>query len=619
MCSLETTCREERLIRSIDGRSASFQSAIFVWGLWSALLALATRCVWQHGCRVPYIEDWYYIDLLTGKQQLSLGWLWQQLPRADHRVPLFKLLINLDYKIFGVDVRPFMYLDVLLAGILSAALIWAARRWRRETCYADAYLPIVLLNLGHAEAFLWAEASVYAITSFCAGLILTIMIATRGRLGMRSATVAGVSLVLLPLCFGGGVLYVPFLGLWLGFSGYRSLKSRNVRRRMAGRIAIFFTMTALVLSAAYLVGYKQSRFDEREESTAFEVGPGAVVKTSLKYLSMSFGPAVQPPIWPVSGAVVLGLLSVCGACLAVSMWWRGPSFRRGIGLGLSLFLIACLVTGLAVGLSRASWSHGYLFRPRYATSAAPFALGLYFVWEFCAPRRWVPLGRMVLFTLAASTLMLNTTITLNSELWRKPFSIAFENDVRNGMPIPLLVSKYASLTHHDHEKIEYYLKALRDARIGDYRYLPPDPLYRELQIPLDPVALNHVEWQGKSGRATGNRPYLAFDIGEPQFVCGLRIRYSSTNPEGLNPYFELFTRNSLLEADFGKRRYLHVDLPSDGREVDVPIWLFDTIDQIQIHPDKRPCDFTISSVTLLLPERDRAKTTSERRLENANK
>ena len=69
---------------------------------------------------------------------------------------------------------------------------------------------------------------------------------------------------------------------------------------------------------------------------------------------------------------------------------------------------------------------------------------------------------MVLFTLAASSLMLNTTITLNSELWRKPVSIAFENDVRNGMPIPLLVSKYASLTHHDHEKIEYYLKALRE-------------------------------------------------------------------------------------------------------------------------------------------------------------
>ena len=125
MCSLETTCREDGLIRSIDGRSASFQSAIFVWGLWSVLLALATRCVLRHGCRVPYIEDWYYIDLLTGKQQLSLGWLWQQVPRADHRVPLLKLMIDLDYKLFGVDVRPFMYLDVLLAGILSAALIWA--------------------------------------------------------------------------------------------------------------------------------------------------------------------------------------------------------------------------------------------------------------------------------------------------------------------------------------------------------------------------------------------------------------------------------------------------------------------------------------------------------------
>lgn len=618
MCNLDTTCREERLIRSSDGRSAaSFQSAIFVWGLWSALLALATWCVWRHGCRVPYVEDWYYIDLLTGKQKISLGWLWQQLPRADHRVPLFKLLINLNYRIFGVDVRPFMYLDVLLAGILSAALIWAVRRWRGYICYADAYLPIVLMNLGHVEAFLWAEASVYAIPSFCVGLILTVMVATRARLGRLSATVAGVSLVLLPLSVG--VTYVPFLGLWLGFSGFRLLKSGNLRRRMAGRIAILFTLIALMLEAAYLVGYKQSRFDEREESTSFQVGPVAVVKATLKYLSMSFGPAVQPPIWPFSGVVILGLLSVCSACIAISLWRRGPTFRRGLGLGLFLFLSACLVTALAVGLLRASWSHGYLFRPRYAMSAVPLALGLYFAWECCGPPRWVPLGRMVLFTIAASSLLSNSTIGLSAETWRKPMSIAFENDVRNGMPIPLLVSKYASLTHHDHEKIEYYLKELRDARIGDYRNLPPDPPYREVRIPLDPVALNHVEWHGKSGRATGDRPYLVFDIGEPQFVCGLRIRYSSTNPEGLNPYFEVFLRNSRLDEDFGKRRYLHVDLPSDGQEVDVPIWFFDTFDQIQIHPDKRPCDFTISSVTLLLPERNRTKPASELRLENAIK
>jgi len=53
--------------------------------------------------------------------------------------------------------------------------------------------------------------------------------------------------------------------------------------------------------------------------------------------------------------------------------------------------------------------------------------------------------------------------------------------------------------------------------------------------------------------------------------------------------------------------------------VDVPIWFFDTIDQIQIHPDKRPCDFSIFSVTLLLPERDRDRPASERRLENVNK
>ena len=36
------------------------------------------------------------------------------------------------------------------------------------------------------------------------------------------------------------------------------------------------------------------------------------------------------------------------------------------------------------------------------------------------------------------------------------------------------------------------------------------------------------------------------------------------------------------------------------------VWICDTLDQIRIYPDKRPCDFSISEVTLLLPESDPA-------------
>jgi hypothetical protein len=48
--------------------------------------------------------------------------------------------------------------------------------------------------------------------------------------------------------------------------------------------------------------------------------------------------------------------------------------------------------------------------------------------------------------------------------------------------------------------------------------------------------------------------------------------------------------------------YIHRDLPGDGREVEVPIWLCRTLRWISVHPDKRPCDFTLPTITLLVPE-----------------
>ncbi len=112
-----------------------------------------------------------------------------------------------------------------------------------------------------------------------------------------------------------------------------------------------------------------------------------------------------------------------------------------------------------------------------------------------------------------------------------------------------------------------------------------------------------MQWDGRAGRATGERPFLVFDLEKPEFVCGLRIRYSSTNEQGFNPYFEVFMHKPERPAGVETERYMQGSLPT-GKEVDVPIWIYKTIDRIRVHPDKRPCDFTISEIVLLLPESD---------------
>jgi hypothetical protein len=232
----------------------------------------------------------------------------------------------------------------------------------------------------------------------------------------------------------------------------------------------------------------------------------------------------------------------------------------------------------------------------------PLMFGVYFVWECCGPSRWIGLGRLILFTMVASNLAYNNSIGAEPT-WRTAESLRFEQDVRDGVSIPRLISKYAKPTSRVHGRLEGWLKDLRNSKVGNYRYLPPDPKFREVRLRLAPAAVRNVTWDGKAGLATGDRPFLVFDLEKPEFVCGLRIRLSTANKEGLNPYFEVYMHEPGRPPGQTIERYMLGSLPN-GTEVDVPIWIYKTIDRIRIHPDKRPCAFTISEIVLVLPESD---------------
>jgi hypothetical protein len=108
-----------------------------------ALVFVAT-----YGANVPYGDDWWgWLPPIHKGQPITLSWLWSRHgDTTEHRYPMQKLLLVGLYRITG-DVRGGMVFDVLILGALAFALILAARRVRGRSSYADAFFPLVLLNL----------------------------------------------------------------------------------------------------------------------------------------------------------------------------------------------------------------------------------------------------------------------------------------------------------------------------------------------------------------------------------------------------------------------------------------------------------------------------------------
>jgi hypothetical protein len=127
------------------------------------------------------------------------------------------------------------------------------------------------------------------------------------------------------------------------------------------------------------------------------------------------------------------------------------------------------------------------------------------------------------------------------------------------------------------------------------------PSIREIPLAAPASTATGLVWDGKRGRSTSDAPELIFDLSRPMRIAGVRERYSDVNPSGWLPMFGVDWRKAGAEKHGTQwKSYEHWHLKADGREVTVPVWMDDTVDRIRIRPDKRPCDFTLSDIVLLV-------------------
>ena len=571
-------------------------SAVFVWGVWSLLLVIALGFVGRYGSPIPFWDDWGFVPYLTGEAPVTASWLWSQV--NEHRIPVSKLILLASYKLSGGDFRAGMFLNVLGFGMLAFALIRAARAVRGRTCFADAFFPVVLLSTGHARTFLWSMTFTDVVPSVLVGAVLIVIVRGGGQLTLRSAALSGLCLVMLPLCGGTGLAYVPAITTWLGYVGYRLRRAPEAAGRKAGLVAWSASIAAVLLVGAYFIGYQKIHFDPSESSPRSGLGLYDFFKTTLKFLTISFGPAAVR-FWPVSGVLTASLMLITAVLLAAAIRrHRAQELQRD--LGLLAFITGCACLALAIGWGRSKWDPWYILDGRFAARAVPVLCGVYFVWEICSPPFSRPLFRMALFALVLSALLLNVSLGVDWAKHSDELHAGLERDLRAGVPISLLIKRHTPALHPFHEASGRLLRSLHRAGIEKYRLLREDPPFREVRLPAIPTGMNQVTWEGGAGHATGNEPYLVFDLPEPMFVCGIRIRFSHSNDERMMPYFQLFWRERHRGEFADPNRYCHFQLATGGKEVEVPVWIYDRIDQIRIHPDRRPCDFKISEIVLLL-------------------
>jgi hypothetical protein len=574
-------------------------ASMFVWSIWALMFIGALAFVGVYGRNAPFWDDWeILVPALAGKQPITIAWLWETY--HEHRLPLPKLILLGLGKLTDCDFRSGMFFNACVLGLLAAVMILAAKKLRGWTSYTDAVFPLILLHWGH-----WANLSFFFTVHFIsttvlAGAVLSIIAGTRGPVTPRVAVLTTVCLLLLPLTGTTGLIFVPPLALWLVDSSIRRWRCRESQGRRDGLFIFGLAVVTMLLVGLYFFGLRLNSFAPHASLLAS-------LRSATKFLSTSVGP-IAISFWPYSGLLVLALLSLAAVNLAMA--WRGRPLERSRVLGLLLFMCAVATLALGIGWGRAALGEERAFSPTYVTLAA---LTLCVVCFACAignkpSNRFAQAG---LFMIMCLLLPFNLQDGLENGRSRSQQMGAFVQDLLAQTPPYLLAERHVSFLIPYKMKGQFveWLRMLRDAGIGPYRYLPDDPTPQEIHFPITSPAADDMPSDPRR---------LTFTVEEPRFVYALRLKYSCKADSGKVARLQVsWRRDDRKEEPVRLGRSLQfisvfqagggADMPLEAskEETALTIPIYDNFRRIKLLTKDADCVFGLHDMSLLVPPLER--------------
>ncbi|HYE99141.1 MAG TPA: glycosyltransferase, partial [Planctomycetota bacterium] len=286
----------------------------FVGSVFLVLLTATAVVSWRHAPALPVLDEWVHVSRVVGDEPLTLEWLWSS--HNDHRIPLPKLAGQGLARLAGMEGRWESLANVMLLGAAAAVLLAALRRWRGRLVWTDACVPMLLLNWAQWENLAWPFQIAFVGVVVLVALFLAVFLRRPGEAVGGRGILAGVILVLLPLCGAPGLPLAAALGAWWVAAG----PGPRLVRGVAGA-------ATLLLMGLYFVGY--------EKQPDLPPPPDAPLMMAVTAQALgAFLGHVGEATWPASAVPALAG-PLLAAFLLAEAWRRRPAWRVPAGVLLA--------------------------------------------------------------------------------------------------------------------------------------------------------------------------------------------------------------------------------------------------------------------------------------------
>jgi hypothetical protein len=456
------------------------------------MLSVVLGCVAMYGRSVPWREDWYMVPALAGQEQDLLHWLRAQ--HVEHRLPFPKAVYLVLLKISGGDFRIGMIANTLMLAGLSLAMILTARRirglrlierWLKagvlesgQTRLADTFFPLALLHLGHWDNMVWGWGIAFVIPTVLVCVWLLIIVRCPWPLPPKIAVTAVLTTVLLPLSCAIGLIFTPFVALWLAAGTL--LYERSTSPMWVVPFQSACVIISIVFACYYFVHYVPPSWPAWVPPHAFL----STMVTGVRFVGMSLGPVGANTYTPlgIGGVPPESIIAVVFCGVGALLWVSSMiPLRRGLGLyrirmpegsrffGLLIFTAAMAALVLALAWGRSPWVPILGMPSRYALLSVPGLCAVYFAWILYGPettrnRFAIAFAIVILFALP-----FNVQDGLGERDLYVTGMRAFEQDLAEGLSWQELADRhYQFLLQWDRDGLVERMPMLHEAKIDPF-------------------------------------------------------------------------------------------------------------------------------------------------------
>jgi hypothetical protein len=187
---------------------------------------------------------------------------------------------------------------------------------------------------------------------------------------------------------------------------------------------------------------------------------------------------------------------------------------------------------------------------------------------------------------------------------RGAFEAALVADIRAGMPVVFLGTKYYENLWGDPKLAAYVLENMRDHRIGpfqsgDLQLNDAEPqIVAEEALSTTPTAVHNMTKSGDYWQGDGRDSYLLFSTGSTQLV-GVRLKYSLGNATASPALLEAWSDTPRTEFATSGNKFVVWGVPAHLEQQQVIAWVGDRVGTLRITPDLKATSFKLDEIVLL--------------------